>query len=64
MPQAMDEQSLKAIKGTTPGGVLRDVRAMKKERRQEAVAGDQADGVIRDVIHLNAETLFLIYRLN
>ncbi len=42
MPQAMDEQSMKAIKGTTPGSVLRDVRAMKKgakknEPGQEAV---------------------------
>jgi hypothetical protein len=36
MPQAMDEQSLKAIKGTTPGGVLRDVRSMKKTAGKSA----------------------------
>jgi hypothetical protein len=38
MSQVMDDQSLKAIKGTTPGSVLRDVRAMKKEHREEAIA--------------------------
>jgi hypothetical protein len=31
MTQAMDEQSQQAIKGTTPAGVLRDVRALKKD---------------------------------
>ncbi|OPY25266.1 MAG: hypothetical protein A4E28_03251 [Methanocella sp. PtaU1.Bin125] len=30
MSSVMDEQSMKAIKGTTPGGVLKDVRTMKK----------------------------------
>jgi hypothetical protein len=31
MPQAIDEQSMRAIKGTSPTGVLKDVRALKKE---------------------------------
>lgn len=31
MQQAMDDQSLRAIKGTTPAGVLHDVRMLKKE---------------------------------
>jgi hypothetical protein len=31
MQQVIDEQSRRAIKGTSPSGVLKDVRAMKKE---------------------------------
>jgi hypothetical protein len=31
MQQAIDEQSRSAIKGTSPSGVLQDVRALKKE---------------------------------
>jgi hypothetical protein len=31
MPQSIDEQSRRAIKGTSPSSVLQDVRALKKE---------------------------------
>jgi hypothetical protein len=31
MPQAIDDQSRRAIKGTSPSAVLQDVRALKKE---------------------------------
>jgi hypothetical protein len=31
MSQAIDDRSLRAIKGTSPSGVIQDVRAMKKE---------------------------------
>jgi hypothetical protein len=36
----MDDQSMKAIKGTTPGGVLRDVRAMKKTAAQQGAVAE------------------------
>ena len=31
MPQVIDDQSRRAIKGTSPAGVLQDIRTMKKE---------------------------------
>ncbi len=36
MSSVIDDRSLKTIKGTTPGSVLRDVRAMKKEAMKKA----------------------------
>ena len=43
MPAITDDQSLRAIKGTTPSGVLRDVRALKKEYGRPAPPSEEGD---------------------
>jgi|AGTN01.2.fsa_nt_gi hypothetical protein len=46
MPQAIDEQSRRAIKGTSPSGVLRDIRALKKEYGKAGPAPEDGQRLI------------------
>jgi hypothetical protein len=46
MPQAIDDQSMRAIKGTSPSGVLQDVRALKKEYGKAAPPSGEGQTLI------------------